>query len=96
MGSLFSPPKMPSASELAKQQLAVQRQLQADADSRAAKELADVRKQASLDQRRRAKTRRGRSSLISRRALGPGLLGITDYTTKSDTLSPLGTDYTAI
>ena len=96
MGFLFSPPKMPSASELAKQQLEVQRQLQADADSRSAKEMADIRKQASVDQRRRAKSRRGRTSLITKRALGPGLLGITDDTARADTLSPLGTDYTAI
>jgi len=69
-------PKMPSAEEQAKQQLEIQRQLQADADSRAADEMAAERKKAAVAQQRSRRGRRGRSSLITPRS--GGLLGLAE------------------
>ena len=69
-------PSMPSAEEVSKQQLEVQRQLQADADSRAADELKEQRRKAMREQIRANRRRRGRSSLITKRDTAGGLLGI--------------------
>lgn len=77
-------PDMPSAEEQAQQQLRIQRQLQEDADSRAAEQLADERKRASVAQLRSRRGRRGRSSLITQRS--GGLLGMTEQ-------ANLGTDF---
>ena len=69
-------PEMPSAAEMQRQQLESQRQLQADADSRAADEMAAERKKAAVAQQRSRRGRRGRSSLITPRS--GGLLGMTE------------------
>lgn len=67
---------MPSAEEQAEQQLKIQRELQADADSRAAEQLDAERKKAAVAQQRSRRGRRGRSSLITQRS--GGLLGISE------------------
>ena len=69
-------PSMPSAEEQAQSQLKIQRELQADADSRAADEMAKERKKASVAQQRSKRGRRGRSSLITPRS--GGLLSLAD------------------
>jgi len=85
-------PSMPSAEEQAKQQLEIQRQLQADADSKAAEQLADERKAASVAQQRSRRGRRGRSSLITPRS--GGLLGFeVPEGTQSGTLMPTGVGF---
>ena len=84
-------PSMPSPEEQAKQQLEVQRQLQADADSRAASELEDERKKARLEQQRSRRGRRGRSSLISQRQTG--LFGISDDGVATSTIAPTGVGF---
>ncbi len=87
---------MPSADDMARQQLETQRQLQADADSRAAGQLEDERKNARRAQIRRNRRRRGRASLITRRDVAGGLFGTTDMGTGANTISPIGTDLTQI
>jgi hypothetical protein len=89
-------PAMPSADDMARQQLETQRQLQADADARAAGQLEDERKNARRAQIRRNRRRRGRASLITRRDVAGGLFGATDMGTGANTISPLGTDLTQI
>ena len=84
-----SAPKMPSAEEQAKQQLEIQRQLQADADSRAAEQLASERKSAAVAQQRARRGRRGRSTLITPRSIG-GIFGNQDTTEQPSTIRPLG------
>tara|TARA_R100001163_G_C5042088_1_gene180009 strand:- start:946 stop:1239 length:294 start_codon:yes stop_codon:yes gene_type:complete len=82
-------PDMPSAEEQARQQLEIQRQLQSDADSRAAKELQSQRRSAAEAQRRARRGRRGRSSLITPRPIG-GIFGNEDMTETPTTIAPLG------
>lgn len=77
-------PSMPSAEEQAQSQLKIQRELQADADSRAAEQLDAERKKAAVAQQRSRRGRRGRSSLITQRT--GGLLGLTEQ-------SGLGSDF---
>jgi len=89
-------PSMPDPAETARQQLEVQRQLQADADSKAAEQLADERKNARRAQVRANQRRRGRSSLITRRDLASGLFGTTGVGTGADTISPLGSNLNTI
>tara|TARA_A100001201_G_C4018575_1_gene179828 strand:- start:331 stop:627 length:297 start_codon:yes stop_codon:yes gene_type:complete len=85
-------PSMPSAEDQAKQQLEIQRQLQADADKRAAGELADERKRAAVAQRRSRRGRRGRTSLITQRT--GGLLGYeVPEGTQAGTLMPIGVGF---
>ena len=87
-------PEMPSAAEMQRQQLESQRQLQADADSRAASQLADDRRKAKRLQIRQNARRRGRSSLITRRDIARGLFGTTDVGTAANTITPLNADIT--
>ena len=85
-----SAPKMPSAEEQAKQQLEIQRQLQADADSKAAKQLEEERKKAAVAATRARAGRRGKTSLITSRGVG-GIFGTTDQSMSSPTsIAPLG------
>jgi hypothetical protein len=88
-------PDMPSADEQARQQLEIQRQLQKDADERAAGQLADERKRAALAQRRSRRGRRGRSSLITQRS--GGLLGyeVPEGTTQGS-LTATGTNFSSL
>lgn len=90
-----SMPDMPSAEEQAKQQLEIQRQLQSDADSRAAEQLEDERKRAAVAQRRSRRGRRGRTSLITRRT--GGLLGyeVPEGTTQGS-LTATGTNFSSL
>lgn len=84
-------PSMPSPEEQAKQQLEVQRQLQADADSKAAKQLEDERKKARLEQQRSRRGARGRASLISQRQTG--LFGISEEGYAQPTIAPTGVGF---
>ena len=87
-----SAPKMPSPEEQARQQLEIQRQLQADADSKAAKELEQQRKEAAVAQQRSRRGRRGRTSLMTSKGVG-GIFGIQDQTpTGASTIAPLGSN----
>ena len=95
MGSLFGMPKMPDPAEMARQQLEVQRTLQADADSRATKQMEDERRKAKRKQIRASAKRRGRSSLISKRDIAGGLFGTTDVGQGAYTIAPLGADLTS-
>tara|TARA_R100001463_G_scaffold120727_2_gene176847 strand:- start:5382 stop:5675 length:294 start_codon:yes stop_codon:yes gene_type:complete len=82
-------PDMPSAEEQSRQQLEIQRQLQSDADSRAADQLKSERKTAAEANRRRRRGRRGRTSLITPRPIG-GMFGNEDTTANASTIKPLG------
>ena len=95
MGNLFGMPKMPDPAEMQKQQLEMQRSLQADADSRATAQLAEERKKAKRRQIRASASRKGRSSLISKRDIAGGLFGAEDVGQGAYTIAPLGTDITS-
>ena len=59
MGNLFGMPKMPDPAEMQKQQLEMQRSLQADADSRATAQLAEERKKRNEDKLEQVQVEKG-------------------------------------
>ena len=88
-------PKMPDPADMARQQLEVQRSLQADAEKRSTAQLEAERRKAKRKQIRASASRKGRSSLISKRDIAGGLLGATDVGQGAYTIAPLGADITA-